>query len=280
MAQKSHRTTSSSVRHQPPPRRRKKQPLFQRAWLGISAIMLMICGVIGFSVTLGAAVLLRSSPSEVGFEVVETDRVFYAESPVGPEASSSPLSVAFTPEVQYWEPLIKAWAVVYQVDPNLIATVIQIESCGDPTVSSWAGAQGLFQVMPFHFDQGEDMLDVQTNARRGLDYLMGSLDRADDHAGLGAGRIQWRTWGDQPGMGRVGSRNTALLLLGSTHLRRNGVWHEHQPHPSRVAASRRTVSLRHALTRPNRNLSRMQTTGQCPQSTILTGNTGPLNKPG
>lgn len=167
--------------------RRPKRPLshrfFQRAWLGLSAAILILCGLTGFATTLGAAWLLRST-TDTSYEVVETTRVFYAESPVGPQAAVSPLSTVFTPEIQYWAPLIQAWAAVYQIDPNLIATVMQIESCGDPEVSSPAGAQGLFQVMPFHFETGEDMLDVQTNAKRGLEYLTGSLDRADGHAGL------------------------------------------------------------------------------------------------
>lgn len=158
-------------------------PLFQRTWLAISAVVLIVCGVTGFAATLGTALLFQPD-SDVAYEVVETNRPFYAESPVGPDAAASPLSSAFTPEVQYWGPLIKAWAVLYQIDPNLIATVIQIESCGDPQIASPAGAQGLFQVMPFHFETGEDMLDVQTNAQRGLNYLSGSLERSDGHVGL------------------------------------------------------------------------------------------------
>ncbi len=160
-----------------------QHPLFQRTWLAISAVVLIICGVIGFAATIGTALLFQPD-SHVAYEVVETNRPFYAESPIGPDAAVSPLSPAFTPEVQYWAPLIKAWAVMYQIDPNLIATVIQIESCGDSQISSSAGAQGLFQVMPFHFEAGEDMLDVQTNALRGLNYLSGSLERADGHVGL------------------------------------------------------------------------------------------------
>jgi soluble lytic murein transglycosylase-like protein len=46
-----------------------------------------------------------------------------------------------------------------------------LESCGDPSARSGAGAQGLFQVMPFHFAAGEDPLDPEVNARRGLEYL-------------------------------------------------------------------------------------------------------------
>ena len=39
------------------------------------------------------------------------------------------------------------------LDPDIIATIIQIESCGNPAARSTAGAQGLFQVMPFHFEE-------------------------------------------------------------------------------------------------------------------------------
>jgi hypothetical protein len=46
---------------------------------------------------------------------------------------------------------------------------------GHPTVQSSAGAIGLFQVMPFHFQQGEDPNDPETNARRGLAYLARGL---------------------------------------------------------------------------------------------------------
>jgi len=94
------------------------------------------------------------------------------------------LSGIFTPQVRYWSPLIFAWATAYKVDPNLIATVIQIESCGDPTAVSRSGAQGLFQVMPFHFGAGEDMLKVLTNGRRGMEYLAKGLQIAAGDAGL------------------------------------------------------------------------------------------------
>jgi hypothetical protein len=94
------------------------------------------------------------------------------------------LSGIFTPEVRHWSPLIFAWASAYHVDPNLIATVIQIESCGDPTAVSSSGARGLFQVMPFNFSPGEDMFEVLTNGRRGMEYLASGLQIASGNAGL------------------------------------------------------------------------------------------------
>lgn len=95
--------------------------------------------------------------------------------------SSTPkvrLAVLFTPEVRYWEERILAWSQAYDLDPNLVATVMQIESCGYPQAESWAGAKGLFQVMPYHFQPGENPFDPETNARRGLAYLRRVWERS------------------------------------------------------------------------------------------------------
>ncbi|MEP7358034.1 MAG: transglycosylase SLT domain-containing protein [Anaerolineales bacterium] len=99
-------------------------------------------------------------------------------------AEGGSLSPVFTPEVQHWAGKIAAWSSFFKIDPNLAATVMQIESCGAPGVVSGSGAQGLFQVMPFHFEASEDMLDPDTNAGRGLAYLALGLTRASGNAGL------------------------------------------------------------------------------------------------
>ncbi|GAB4467544.1 MAG: hypothetical protein Kow00124_00570 [Anaerolineae bacterium] len=94
------------------------------------------------------------------------------------------ISPIFTPEVQYWEEDIARWSLEYRVKPNLIATLMQIESCGDPTVTSAAGAVGLFQVMPFHFEEGEDAYQPDTNARRGIQFFAEMLAAANGDVGL------------------------------------------------------------------------------------------------
>lgn len=86
------------------------------------------------------------------------------------------LASFFAPEVLRWEAEIVDWAGEHELDPNLVATVMQIESCGDPRALSGAGAMGLFQVMPYHFADGENSYEPATNARRGLAYLAKSLD--------------------------------------------------------------------------------------------------------
>ncbi len=86
------------------------------------------------------------------------------------------IAALFTPEVQHWAFKILPWSKQYGLDPNLIATVIQIESCGHPKAQSSAGAIGLFQVMPYHFSTGDDPFKPNINARRGLAYLKQALD--------------------------------------------------------------------------------------------------------
>ena len=83
---------------------------------------------------------------------------------------------------------------------------MQIESCGDPRARSSAGAMGLFQVMPFHFYAADDPYNPDTNAARGLAYLVRSLATGGGNArlamagyngGIGViGRGEW-TWSAQ-----------------------------------------------------------------------------------
>ncbi|NUM45056.1 MAG: lytic transglycosylase domain-containing protein [Anaerolineales bacterium] len=127
---------------------------------------------------------------------------------------SGALSPLFTPSVQYWQAEIVQWAGEWGLDPNLVATVMQIESCGNPDAVSSAGATGLFQVMPFHFQATENPYDPYTNAYRGMSYLSRSLESfggdvkmglAGYNAGIGgasrgeanwpAETVRYTTWG-------------------------------------------------------------------------------------
>lgn len=99
-------------------------------------------------------------------------------------STTSGLSPIFTKEVQHWGNDIIRWANTAGVDPNLAATVMQIESCGDPRATSRSGAMGLFQVMPFHFRFGENPYDPDTNALRGMNYLARALSTGSGNARL------------------------------------------------------------------------------------------------
>jgi soluble lytic murein transglycosylase-like protein len=122
---------------------------------------------------------------------------------IAPQPATGGIAPLFTREVQHWAPQIVAWANEFGIDPNMAATVMQIESCGDPNAVSSAGAQGLFQVMPFHFEPGENMQDPDTNARRGMAYLaLGMQQTSGDtsrtfagyNGGHGTAARAWETW--------------------------------------------------------------------------------------
>ena len=100
------------------------------------------------------------------------------------QAHDGEVASFFTPQVQRWESDLLVWSAVFGLDPNLAATVMQIESCGDPFAVSPAGAMGLFQVMPYHFSQGENSFDPRTNAARGLSYLQRSLNEFGADPGM------------------------------------------------------------------------------------------------
>jgi soluble lytic murein transglycosylase-like protein len=116
-----------------------------------------------------------------------------------PAYTSNGISPIFTKEVQHWSKDIVRWANAAGVDPNLAATVMQIESCGDPRATSRSGATSLFQVMPFHFKLGENPYDPETNAQRGMNYLSRSLQ-------VGGGSARLALAGYNGGIGVI-SRN-------------------------------------------------------------------------
>ena len=107
-----------------------------------------------------------------------------SNSKAAPMASAPSIAALFTPEIQRWGPQIIEWSAEHHLDANLVATVMQIESCGNPNALSPAGARGIFQVMPFHFEEGEDPYSAPTNALRGLGYLSQSLAAFEGDAAM------------------------------------------------------------------------------------------------
>lgn len=152
------------------------------------ALAVILLGPVNVTATAG-----EMPPAALTFEEGEAQPL--------PELTSVPattsLAPLFTPEVQYWAGAIVRWAAEAGLDPNLAATVMQIESCGDPRALSRAGAMGLFQVMPYHFTEGENPYDPDTNARRGLDYLRRSQEKA-------GGNIRLTFAGYNGGIGVIG----------------------------------------------------------------------------
>lgn len=163
-------------------------------------LMLPLFGFLGSNAARGG---VAHAGEETVPQAQTDDSAGHGDSLVAPGPPSGVLSPVFTPEVRYWEPQIVAWSQGHGVDPNLAAIIMQIESCGDPQAVSHAGAQGLFQVMPFHFAAGENTLDPDTNASRGLAYFVDRLNQTNGDigrafAGYNGGHVaagtSWDNW--------------------------------------------------------------------------------------
>jgi soluble lytic murein transglycosylase-like protein len=177
----------------------------QQRMLLILASVVIIVGLLAvFVVPKRSPGAASQSVAQTGDVPAVTENVNSAEAaaPVPPGA----LSPVFSREVLHWQPQILAWAAQYGLDPDIVATIMQIESCGDPQAVSRSGAQGLFQVMPFHFQTGENTLDPDTNAKRGLSYYAERLQQTSGDifqafAGYNGGHVaaggSWDTWANE-----------------------------------------------------------------------------------
>ena len=89
------------------------------------------------------------------------------------------ISGVFTAEVQRWNDEICGWSKEHQMDPDLIATLMQIESCGNKDATSSTGVRGLFQVTGANLD-GENPWDPNVSMAKGPGKVFkNSLDAAE-----------------------------------------------------------------------------------------------------
>jgi murein DD-endopeptidase MepM/ murein hydrolase activator NlpD len=77
------------------------------------------------------------------------------------------------PETDPYRADIDAAAKEFGVDGDTLAAIMAVESHGKADARSPAGAAGLMQVMPMHFQAGEDPFDPRTNIRAGARVLAG-----------------------------------------------------------------------------------------------------------
>lgn len=107
----------------------------------------------------------------------------------------------FPKTVTYWIREIFQWADKYGVDPLLLTIIMTMESVGFPKAISRSLAQGLFQVMPFHFYdlplsnpfagiKHEDIIRMQkhmqdphVNAEKGAKYIKAGMVKANGDVG-------------------------------------------------------------------------------------------------
>jgi soluble lytic murein transglycosylase-like protein len=86
--------------------------------------------------------------------------------------------------------LVHRYAAMFDLPPELVLAVIDVESNFDRYAISWAGALGLMQVMPFWRNEigrpDDDLHDIQTNLLYGCRILAYYIQRenGDRRAGL------------------------------------------------------------------------------------------------
>lgn len=113
------------------------------------------------------------------------------------------------------ESIINKAAVKYDVDPDLIRSVIKAESNYDEKATSPKGAMGLMQLMP---DTARDLgvqnaYDVEENVMGGTRYLKTLLDRYNGHVDLALAAYNW-------GMGNLEKKPDCLPAETVTYISR------------------------------------------------------------
>lgn len=196
-----------------PPQRRANRPIIrapQPRQLVFALVGIIVVAMLLVSRPLTSSfmeIVARNQTESISASVPQADTISQDDSQVSSGLwggrRTSQLSPFFSQSVLYWEDNILMWAERHNLDPNMVATVMQIESCGDPRALSSAGAMGLFQVMPFHFQAGEDGYDPDTNALRGMNYLAERLIQTNGEvghafAGYNGGHVaaagNWNSW--------------------------------------------------------------------------------------
>ena len=138
-----------------------------RRWITTISLRDGIMFTVGVVITLAILVIGRE--------------IYNSQTPV-PYQSGGITAKWIPPTVKHWEPTIDAMAKKYDIDPNLVAIIMTMESGGDPKAKSEAGAVGLMQVTPLTAQdiaarrlktpvKKYDLTNPTTNIEFGVAYL-------------------------------------------------------------------------------------------------------------
>lgn len=127
----------------------------------------------------GAGSPASASPGDAGGPNPPPQAVASPPNPPTPSRTSNP-------NIDQWNDHINAASAATGVPAPVIKAIMDIESGGRAnalgTPTQWGRAQGLMQVMPFHFnkDGSEDPLDPSTNIHRGAEILARNFHTTGD----------------------------------------------------------------------------------------------------
>lgn len=122
----------------------------------------------------------RTDTTSPAAGIAPTRPVASGGAPAAMPQASAQSSGTGSPNVERWSPIIAEAARAYNVPEAYIKGLMEIESGGDPEAVSSQGAQSLMQVMPFHFQPGENPKDPRTNIFRGAKVYADALARYGD----------------------------------------------------------------------------------------------------
>ncbi|MCX7952788.1 MAG: lytic transglycosylase domain-containing protein [Deltaproteobacteria bacterium] len=96
-----------------------------------------------------------------------------------PKSSSFPAKTVMSSDILH---LIRTYAKVHNLDPNLVKAIIKAESNFNPMAISHKGAMGLMQLMPETADflNIKNAFDLRSNIYGGTKYLRYLLDRFEN----------------------------------------------------------------------------------------------------
>ncbi len=121
----------------------RRQLHYLPAWLMLAFIVMLFVGS-------NLGITVPGFDTERGSEIstiTGNPQTTYA----GTHNTAAPLTPFYSESVLYWEPKIYQWAEENELNPNIVAILMQIESCGHPYAGS-GFANGLFQVTPANFN--------------------------------------------------------------------------------------------------------------------------------
>ncbi len=101
---------------------------------------------IGVGAVLGEAVGAERGRKQAADEEAERLKREVALTPGEGDAKDHIVIHWLPKSVTQWNPLVTKYALQYEIDPNLVAIILALESEGDPQAVSSKGAKGLMQV--------------------------------------------------------------------------------------------------------------------------------------
>jgi len=133
------------------------------------AVFFTLLSVFALSIVNAPAASLATKPTLIsGSSDLRLDKIPNTASTQNDaeDSKTCEISSSFTEEVQQWEPKICEWSKQHNLEPDLIATIMQIESCGNNNAVSSTGVRGLFQVTGANLD-GQNPFDPSVSMAKG-----------------------------------------------------------------------------------------------------------------